>query len=82
MTKRGMATAAWVAGDEEGDGDGGRSGGEGDDVNDDKDNNDDNDDKDNNDRDNSDDHDTTTTARAHKEMHFILNWNKRFDLLT
>ena len=53
-----MATAtwAWVAGDEEGDGDGGRSGGEGDDVNDDKDNNNDNDDKDNDDRDNRDDH--------------------------
>jgi hypothetical protein len=34
-----MATATWVAGDEEGDGDGSRSGGEGDDVDDDKDNN-------------------------------------------
>ena len=57
-TKRAMATAtwAWVAGDEEGNGDGGRSAGKGDDVNDDKDNNDDNDDKDNNDRDNRDDH--------------------------
>ncbi len=76
ITKRAMVTATWVAGDEEGDGDGGRSGGEVDDVDDDKDNNDDNDDKDNNDRDNSDDHDTTTTARAHKEMHFILNWKK------
>ena len=34
-----MATATWVAGDEEGNGDGSRSGGEDDDVNDDKDNN-------------------------------------------
>jgi hypothetical protein len=57
-----MATATWVAGDEEGDGDGGRSGGEGDDVDDDKDNNDDNDDKDNDDRDNSNDHDNNNNG--------------------
>jgi hypothetical protein len=60
--KRAMATATWVAGDKEGDGDGSRSGCEGDDVDDDKDNNDDNDDKDNEDRDNSDDHDNNNNG--------------------
>jgi hypothetical protein len=68
MTKRAMATATWVAGDEEGNGDGGRSGGEGDDVNDDTENNDDNDDKDND--------EILAKASAHKEIHFILNWKK------
>jgi hypothetical protein len=50
--KRVMATATWVAGDKEGDGDSSRSDGDGDDADDDKDNEDDNDD-----RDNDDDHD-------------------------
>ena len=68
VMKRAMATATWVAGDEEGDGDGSRSGGKGNDVDDDKENNDDNDDKDND--------EISAKARAHNEIHFILNWKK------
>ena len=43
-TKRKKGTATWVAGDEEGNGDGGRSNGDGNNADDDKDNKDDNDD--------------------------------------
>ena len=55
-----MATATWVAGDEEGDGDGSRSGGEGDDVDDDKDNNGDEDE----DEDEDEDDDEEGTVRT------------------
>ena len=43
-TKRKKGTATWVAGDKEGNGDGGKSDGDGNNADDDKDNKDDNDD--------------------------------------
>ena len=58
-TKRAMATATWVAGDEEGDGDGSRNGGEGNDVDDDKDNNGDEDEDEDEDEDDDDDEEGT-----------------------
>ena len=79
-----MGTVTWVAGDEEGNGDGSRSDGNGDNANDDKDNGDDNDardntdnhnDHDNNDRDNSDDHDDNNTGDKDKTKTMTTNNN-------